>query len=1595
MDFDQLSLLFSSDPLSAIDECKKMICSLSKFETYDEFFSHHKKEAHYAICPNYTSTLTKLFVYCADCSKKTGDFSSICLQCFLKGNHEGHNYYIFPTKYDICNCGDHDYFINTIFCSEHKGINSDETNPENNLDETLRETLTNTIFSAAFSSFKAYSTASDSNIEKIFDFILSFTFLGDGFRRLVAQSLTKRIDFDDFIFNIPSYSKTFNFLFHKLTFSLITDQEFRREFSKSFYHLFFDKIILQYYIDSKIGIAQNYMMFLDMIPVLFSEPICRYNYQNNGWDWITSAVKVLAGYKNIFTNIIDPSYTFYHEYFIPIIFLKDITLNQPEEKVQFFFDRVFTSIFTCAKQGEKDNSIVVTSFKKMIFYQHRFPLYEYYALFRSLCESFKNKPSLRVNKLIEELDKIDINPIFLINKNENGSENDVLVSKYLYPNRESNPSFFKKFKSAFKNLFTSYPSKYYRSFYNGASFYFSYPIFDAFCSLFQLDHFFKIKFARFLCKESYQPLRIKLGIVALEKLLSKYCYEIGITNQKNALLLEMYDQLSGYMKILCNLIPLPALQLTIGLQCDNDNSNDEFMIKEFFAYEIARKVGLFDPKYETVIGTKMYVFLYVCLLIVNDRVSFNDENNEKYIEEFIINSLKCDPNKTLYNLFILTDSCMPNDYEFSERFHRVLMKVATTKNEINGTENVTDNDNEDHMDNDNLINHSIHSSDDDDDNDDEEDENENQINDNDGNQNQVRNNEENQINDDNENNRNNERDKNFAANATKFYLKREVKWNPIVFSDSISNQKKYINKELSKNPNKLLEIPKGESEETYFFKPNGNDNNNNNSLSSSEGLNIRLRKLLLTPSVLAVIYFSLIDFENKDNMIQIVQNLAMNTLIFISETIKEETNQTESATFDAQTSIHCTSVLDLVSQLKKIIYNFRIEGKDDIKDGFIEDRMNSANFVAFLNMKIALNEKEPKSIIELLKAKGPLGNETLQKISQNIQLDGFAGDDENQEEKKKKEAKEKVNKMKEDILKQFQNKRNKYCLSDSLSISNSSPIPFIKEKCCICSESTKEILSYPIYMYRTKLPFIFDKPPLFESTVEGVSVDDNQYDFGSQKDLINLLTNTLQFNQNESDSDLLKRAQLFEDIMKKLMEIKAYGDTTKKRLTAGANFVIQFGICQHPIHEKCVTNMDGDTYKCPMDNSNRNYFLPCLEDISINEIFSDTKEFTLCEDKYNAISAIKAFVERFSLFFNCIDYGSIDTFIELVKSLSGMIETFEIRLRNRPDSLDCPKNQILAANLFLLVWYAYRIYKKPDMKIINQKDNTEIDVESRLTSFQRFIKHLVECDDIFTDKSKVKNIISASIDSVTSERNEDLEKETYLLMRRICLTEHFILDEDVTKEDDDIIDWDDILEISNLSKRYNVKFTSIDIDNGESFELTPFTFMKLPKEFIKLAGSPYNVPLEFTNKISFINLLDYNYLINHFNNFEEVHSSNENNNNNDNENAEIERYKKLVVSCDENTLVILLSIYSKRVYPSTIMYTGIQNPLCLMIDSKYAGFLNPFYVDKFGFTEVNYNRNIPLFLNENNYEMFVDKILSGDFSYDLLTLNDMIQRLIH
>lgn len=67
-----------------------------------------------------------------------------------------------------------------------------------------------------------------------------------------------------------------------------------------------------------------------------------------------------------------------------------------------------------------------------------------------------------------------------------------------------------------------------------------------------------------------------------------------------------------------------------------------------------------------------------------------------------------------------------------------------------------------------------------------------------------------------------------------------------------------------------------------------------------------------------------------------------------------------------------------------------IEGTNEKKIGYIDNTINPANFNTLMNLKINFNRKGPKSFVDLLKEKGKIGDETLEKISQNVPIDNFS-----------------------------------------------------------------------------------------------------------------------------------------------------------------------------------------------------------------------------------------------------------------------------------------------------------------------------------------------------------------------------------------------------------------------------------------------------------------------------------------------------------------------------------------------------------------------------------------------------------------------------
>ena len=115
-DYQKLLNFFLTEPSKAIEESKKMICSISNFDSYkkfEEFHSQHK------IVTNCDENLfsTQLTVLCFNCS--TNHSFTVCLSCFLKGNHEGHFYQDFTDTVPVAThpAGNHQAFVQNTHAS--------------------------------------------------------------------------------------------------------------------------------------------------------------------------------------------------------------------------------------------------------------------------------------------------------------------------------------------------------------------------------------------------------------------------------------------------------------------------------------------------------------------------------------------------------------------------------------------------------------------------------------------------------------------------------------------------------------------------------------------------------------------------------------------------------------------------------------------------------------------------------------------------------------------------------------------------------------------------------------------------------------------------------------------------------------------------------------------------------------------------------------------------------------------------------------------------------------------------------------------------------------------------------------------------------------------------------------------------------------------------------------------------------------------------------------------------------------------------------------------------------------------------------------
>lgn len=1556
----------------AILECQRIISEVSNFQTYQEFVAYHTKHAQSSSCQKEWNTPT-MAIHCSTCAVDLQ--SCICLECFLAGNHEGHNILLRPDSVGNCDCGDTSLWKRQGFCTKHQGLAQKDTRPQDYLDPQLQNLLTDVIFKGIFDALQdlLIDKSNAETVEAAFQFLTSFLQFGDGFRRLIAIALTEKTDCKAILTNVVHYCAEFNELFSNFCGMLINDRLFAINSAYYDYDFFLETIypnILKAE-DHECDIS-NYAVWDHVWFHNFSRQPSEYNILTRHWDWVSYAIKFLQIFKTKLGRFGKPEKdtrsTLNGE---TLNALRLFTSIDSPEKVQELLDRFSTEILATGsdesiKAGTNDFIVVSSHFDQTenMAYQS---LFHFYIYFTDSYIAFANKPQLKFDTFVQQASQhCDISSIFIKDKESNGSHR--LIHKYANDTRSEEDHQY-----------------YYLSFHNGASFFYMFPYYDALVYLFKNDPMTRFKLGQLFLQDQYQDVRIKLLIVALKKMLSISLVQQSIIRRRcnsglDTVIIQHLN--SERFATFSNAQQYPIVQFLLGLQ-NKKQPIDLFSLKEFFAYEMARETGIFDcmvqddskehytPDFypgnnksndyadedtDQLLDTMLLSYIYHLLIITVDRTLFNYDSSA-FLQEQIIFHLKNKP-LPMDKLTKCVDKTICHDIQRSDPsiLISILQKVAI-KTQGKGRDNDEDD-----------------------------------------------------------------------SSAILYSLKPDIKVNSISGINSFSALLTMISKDISKNPNKLYQIQDFESEDTYFFKDVTN-------MPNDDETRISLKDLLLTPTVLAILFHTLnkMLLRNGDKATS-TEHLAMNTLLLAYKSARD--NKESDFSIDPSLIIRYRSIFELVKLLRILLFNYH---ENDDGSASLTNSLNERSFKQFLHIKIAYLDEEPKSFVDILTQKGDAGKDLLNQMSIDLGSNTASPTKQNNISQEKKNR---ASELKANIMKQY---KNMIQTSNVLEQEDMQPDEIELETCSVCSlNKTDELPAYPIFMFKTKLPFIFDKPSKLIGNVEAeLEVDscideiiDSKDENQEEEDLDSKLLSPAQIRESihadiaelESILDLriesgelpeesreIYRQMNFQILQQKYREIQDEQERlqllkekrknqaaqkkkkeellqqfaqrkneapTPRMYTYGLNYMIQFSACQHLIHSSCTTSRP--LFSCPIDRTQKNGLLPCFDGFPKELILQDND--TLTEP---AMKSISLFLADFKEALN-VNQESFDIFAELIKSLSGVISTYEMRIRTLPSCLDSKKTFILSRNLFLTIWYAYRMLNKPP--IVNKKpypvnkDQVFVDteIEKEMTQFQMFVKRLIECDEI--DQPNVfDSIVSEFINSPTfstSTNPKRKDKELCLFLRRACLSKHFLLGQDVSGQIKGFVDWDESLSIPELINQFHATFPSLK--DNEEFEFKSFTFGQLPKEYLRLAEPPYKFPVELTSKNNFYRLLDYNYLIANYNDFDDIEPAKLTE---DSETRATIEHSRLVTIDSDFAPKCLVETFATRNYPEVFLLVGRYASLVVVVENGAMSQLDPFYLDKYVCPDIGHSRGMPLFFKEDKYEKMVDAILSGDFTNEMKMLD--------
>ncbi|OHT10155.1 hypothetical protein TRFO_20611 [Tritrichomonas foetus] len=198
------------------------------YADFQDFSQKCQKNRHLCACTNDFQRYG-IYSHCDSCSNDR--LSCVCLDCFFKGDHSGHNFYFLQSKDPICDCGQSYSMKPESFCSDHQG-NIDE--PEKNLltDDQIKKTVPvlKIVVNHLISIFPANESA------KILEWLETLIKFGDGYIRLIVNAFEERMT--ELFHKILSAEQAIIPSVASLFFKLLADHKFKTLFSLSLIEIF-------------------------------------------------------------------------------------------------------------------------------------------------------------------------------------------------------------------------------------------------------------------------------------------------------------------------------------------------------------------------------------------------------------------------------------------------------------------------------------------------------------------------------------------------------------------------------------------------------------------------------------------------------------------------------------------------------------------------------------------------------------------------------------------------------------------------------------------------------------------------------------------------------------------------------------------------------------------------------------------------------------------------------------------------------------------------------------------------------------------------------------------------------------------------------------------------------------------------------------------------------------------------------------------------------------------------------------------------------------------------------------------------------------